>query len=323
MSPIASLPARHCFLVVLALLLAWAPGCGRKKPARDTSVEDVDDPADDRDDASPDPTEDPLPDPLGDSDVIDLDGEDVDASDVDDEEVITTGCGNGLREPALGEVCDDGNRRREACGTTDPAACLADCSGLMAECGDGSPDGREQCDDGDGDDTNGCTNSCTTNGYTIGSPCACTAGCSTLDFTAGTIVGCDGAASYADSTRSLACVRSSRDVSHGIDVYAAAGFCTLLAVGCSGTLCFMVPTTGDVDAFACPDGFVVLTEERVMMGMTITARSCHPACDTDADCRWNAEEDSSIIWAGACGEYACVPLGEGGASICADPRNST
>ncbi|MBW2264519.1 MAG: hypothetical protein JRG91_21345, partial [Deltaproteobacteria bacterium] len=197
-----------------------------------------------------------------------------------------------------------------------------DCSALMAPCPSGAVNPGEQCDDGDSDTMNICTTSCTLNIRSIGSPCQCTSGCDVLDFTAGTLVGCDNAIPHADSSRTLACVRSSRDSTRGIDVQAASGFCTLLAVGCTGTLCYMVPTTGDVDLFTCPAGSAILTEVRVMMGMTITAKSCHPLCWTDADCRWNAVEDGSSPWSGSCGAYECLPMGAGGQNVCVDPRNS-
>jgi cysteine-rich repeat protein len=239
-----------------------------------------------------------------------------------DDDAILFGCGNGVVEPELGEVCDDGNAVREACRTTDPTACLADCSAAMSTCPSGAANPGEQCDDGNTDTMDTCTTSCTVNIQSIGSPCQCTSGCDTLDFTAGTIVGCDLAVPYEDENRTLACLRSSRDSTHGVAVYGASGFCTLLAVGCRGTFCYMVPTTGNVDLFTCPAGSAVLTEVRVMMGMTITARSCHPLCWTDADCRWNAVEDGSSPWSGSCGAYECLPLGAGGQNICVDPRNS-
>ncbi len=336
-------------LVVLALALGLAGCKDGHGPPGDATEDEAEDLVDDEageeapDDASGDPPEDEEPDaidaageddPAGDAAEDDegpdagedAAGEDApeDVSDEDaDDDAILFGCGNGVVEPLLGEVCDDGNVVREACGTTDPAACLADCSARMAACMSGAFDPGEQCDDGDRDTMNSCTTSCTLNIHSIGSPCQCTSGCGGLDFTAGTIVGCDLAIPYANSSRTLACVRSARDATHGIDVFAASGFCTLLAVGCTGTFCYMVPTTGDVDLFTCPPGSAVLTEVRVMMGMTITAKSCHPLCWTDADCRWNAVEDGSSPWSGSCGAYECLPLGAGGQSICADPRNTT
>jgi hypothetical protein len=329
-------------VIALALLLVLS-GCKEKpEPSDDAGQEEIEDVLDDE--TLEEVPEEPAEDVLEEEDV-ELDAEDVlDVDDVSDdapddsgdedageedvagdaeEDAILFGCGNGIVEPLLGEVCDDGNTDRETCGTTDPAACLADCSVLMASCPGGVADPGEQCDDGDTDTMNACTTSCTVNFQSIGSPCQCTSGCDVLDFTAGTIVGCDSAIPYADENRTLACVRSSRDSAHGVAVHAASGFCTLLAVGCTGTLCHMVPTTGDVDLFTCPPGSAVLTEMRTMMGMIITARSCHPLCWTDADCRWNAVEDGSSPWSGSCGAYECLPLGAGGQSICVDPRNST
>lgn len=55
--------------------------------------------------------------------------------DVGEEEIIEGFCGDGALDPE--EACDDGNTENEPCDTTDPNACLGDCSLLMAECGDG------------------------------------------------------------------------------------------------------------------------------------------------------------------------------------------
>jgi cysteine-rich repeat protein len=53
---------------------------------------------------------------------------------------VAAGCGNGVVEPAAGEVCDDGNR-------LDDQACAADCRSDVA-CGNGVRDYDETCDCG-------------------------------------------------------------------------------------------------------------------------------------------------------------------------------
>ncbi|MBI2995303.1 MAG: DUF4215 domain-containing protein [Candidatus Melainabacteria bacterium] len=65
-------------------------------------------------------------------------------------------CGNGVIEPSIGEVCDDGN-------TVDNDGCSADC--LSDEsCGNGIVDtiiaNPEQCDDGNYYNEDACTNQC-------------------------------------------------------------------------------------------------------------------------------------------------------------------
>ena len=98
---------------------------------------------------------------------------------------ITEWCGDGVRQAALGELCDDGNRtpgdgcdtscRVERCGdgVVQPAlgeqcddgnlvqtdGCPTTC--LNARCGDGfARSGVESCDDGNLVQTDGCTNTC-------------------------------------------------------------------------------------------------------------------------------------------------------------------
>jgi hypothetical protein len=310
---------RHTYISLVLIVPLVVAGCGNENGGGEDGA-DTDDleVVDTGDTHEPDTLTDTVEDMPLDEEV-----EDVEAEDSWEEEVRVPGCGDGILDTDLGEVCDDGNSVTEPCDTTDEAPCLSDCTLDMSLCGNTDIDLGEMCDDGDDDSMDECTTSCNFNTHDIGAPCACTAGCQALNFTAGTIEGCGAASFHADSTRTLACVRSSRDDTHGVEVYGARGFCTLLAVGCTGTLCFMVPTTGDVDAFDCPAGNAVLTEERSLMGMIITAKSCHPVCDSQDDCRWNATELSGSPFEGRCGQYACLSMGDGGESICVDPRNST
>ena len=89
-------------------------------------------------------------------------------------------CGNGIVDPAAGEQCDtsgesafcdadctvafcgDGKvnfSRGEVCDTAGPSAtCNVFC--LAPVCGNGVIDGFEQCDDGNSNNTDSCTNQC-------------------------------------------------------------------------------------------------------------------------------------------------------------------
>lgn len=66
-------------------------------------------------------------------------------------------CGDGVVDPAYGEECDLG-----AGNSNDGVSeCRLDCA--FAWCGNGATEGNEVCDDGDQDDTNGCTTQCRPN----------------------------------------------------------------------------------------------------------------------------------------------------------------
>jgi cysteine-rich repeat protein len=258
------------------------------------------------------------------SDTTETDTTETDTSEdtaTDPGEDSTPGeCGNGTVN--AGEACDDSNTDTEWCGT-EATNCLADCSLANAECGDGEPDDGEQCDDGNGNNTDECTNSCTTNDGLTGAPCTCTGGdCTALDFTAGTIEGCEDLAALADGTRTLGCMRTSEDTTYDVRVFGAGGYCLLMAMGCSGLGCSLVPTTGDVDAITCPTGTAMVTDVRTVLTMTITTKTCMKTCSSQADCRWNEEDDPAYDWDGTCGEWACLPGGDGGEMICTDIRNA-
>jgi hypothetical protein len=224
-------------------------------------------------------------------------------------------CGNSIVE--AGEACDDGNTATEACGGgTD---CVGDCSMLEETCGNGTHEAGEACDDGDTDSMNACTTSCTANDHGIGAPCTCTGGrCSDTDFTAGTINGCSGVTVPPGTGGVLGCLRSIHESTSGTDTYYAEGYCTIMAVTCSGALCVFVPKPGDFDTIACPAGTYLYEDSRTVMGSTtVTSRSCLKTCTSDADCRWNAYDS----FRSACGAYMCLPApADPSVSVCSDPR---
>ena len=81
-----------------------------------------------------------------------FEGGETDACDDDCSLVV---CGDGVHNATAGEACDDGTGNSD----TLPNACRTDCS--FATCGDGVVDTGEECDDGNGDNTDGCLVGCT------------------------------------------------------------------------------------------------------------------------------------------------------------------
>lgn len=78
-------------------------------------------------------------------------------------------CGDALVNAAAGEQCDGSDLGGSSCAAlgfdSGTLACQADCLGFDAfgcgTCGNGTIDGAETCDDGNNDETDGCTSACT------------------------------------------------------------------------------------------------------------------------------------------------------------------
>lgn len=230
-------------------------------------------------------------------------------------------CGNGILEP--GEACDDGNTDTEWCGGDLEDSCLSDCSLALWACGNGRLDPGEACDDGNPDSFDDCTTSCTANDRSIGAPCRCVNGCSDLDFSAGVIEGCQAVPEPADTIARVACYRALSGHGFPLQVHAAEGYCTWMAVSCEGpeAICSMVPRYGDPDLLDCPDGYVVRSFSGEAVGAIITVAYCAKSCSSQRDCRWNAVEDESSPWAGQCGQWTCMTDEAAGPLFCDDPRN--
>jgi len=297
-------------MIRLFLLLALL-GCGctwfGSNPVVPSDGSETDDPAGESDttEAPEDPVSDPPP------DTADPTEDTGDAT----EETGPQACGNGTVEPP--ETCDDGNTVTEYCGRG--SDCLADCSLFQGMCGNSETDPGESCDDGNDDSMDACTTSCTLNNRSVGSPCRCTGSeCSTFDFTAGTIEGCDNVPEMDTEIGALACLRSMSLEPYSTEaVFFPEGYCSLLALECEGSLCILINSVGNVEAFHCPDPYVTQTIIYSVTDTEIRFRVCLEACESPADCRWNAEEDS-----GACGEMGCLPHTDAPLlGVCKDARN--
>jgi len=101
----------------------------------------------------------------------------------------------------------------------------------------------------------------------------------------------------------------------------ANGFCSLVAVGCSGNpMICNLGAIGDYEAMkSCPENTALVewTLEIDAGGLrgTLSYKNCAPICKTDEDCR-NTEDDPVLEEKT---QYQC--LDKGGVQFCQDPRN--
>jgi hypothetical protein len=117
--------------------------------------------------------------------------------------------------------------------------------------------------------------------------------------------------------------RRSVSIAGAIEIYAAEGYCTWMAVECEGSTmyCGMVPTFGAVAEFYCPAGYAERIIETPLMEAVVTVAYCAPACSSDGDCRWNAIEEPDSPFVGECGQWTCYTPSDGSESFCEDLRN--
>jgi len=135
----------------------------------------------------------------------------------------------------------------------------------------------------------------------------------------GEIMGCDSVPKDWPGAE-LACHRSyAGDLS--VPFYYANGFCSLVAVGCTGdsVICDL-GIVGDYEAMvSCPENsaLVAWAIEISQLGLAaeLSYKNCTPFCETDRDCR-NTENDPLR---GEKTQYKC--LEKNGVRFCQDPRN--
>ncbi|MBA3548369.1 MAG: hypothetical protein H0T76_17950 [Nannocystis sp.] len=228
-------------------------------------------------------------------------------------------CGDG--EIAGDEACDDSNKTTELSTSKNlplmygAAACIDDCSLVLSLCGNGKVDPGEQCDDGNPDSHDDCTTSCTTNTKDYGSPCKrmCNQNCDT-DVASGTFTGCENM-EVPEGGKAVCYVSTKFNLAKR---YFAEGMCATTAQTCSGgALC--PPNVGTYDTLkTCPAGSALVDRTTMSFGLTVKTKVCQQACDSDADCRWNAWD---AIWATP-GQFRCQATPDsGGVKICADGQN--
>jgi cysteine-rich repeat protein len=229
------------------------------------------------------------------------------------EGIYPPGCGDGVVEGD--EVCDDGNNVTEP-APHDPGACMADCSMVLATCGNGVVDEGEQCDDGNQDSMDDCTTSCTTNDHGLHAPCSRSTTRTDMDVTSGEIEGCENV--EVPENMELSCVLSQNFYNVTL-VYAAEGDCQTIALACDGGAC--PPTAGDYDAdISCPAGAVLVEKEfEGPFEVVVRSKVCQKACESDAECRWNAHDE---FW-DAPGRYRCeiTPYSKG-KRVCNDGQSN-
>ncbi len=160
----------------------------------------------------------------------------------------------------------------------------------------------------------------------LGSSCTCTSTpdspCVINDIpmpNQGEIAGCDSVP--ADWPGAVLACRRSYAGGANRPSYFANGFCTLLAVGCTGTpIVCDIATIGDYAAMlSCPEGsaLVITKVELDTAGLrsTISYKICAPICESNDDCRSNENDpvfDDKT-------QYQC--LERDGVRFCMDPRN--
>jgi cysteine-rich repeat protein len=313
---------RNSILLLAAIALASA-GCGGsgKKDAdadveTDLPLEEIEDDADvepvEADEEDPgepaDPTEDDV--------LLDQEDGDVPVDQEEEEEVIVSGCGDGILEAP--EICDDGNRATEFCGRW--GDCIGDCSLLAADCGNARVDPGEECDDGNADSMDYCTTSCNINDHGIGSPCQCP-NCYGIYVTREPIIGCEGVDLPPGTGGVLGCVHTMVEPYSGYQFFAAEGYCSIFALKCLGDEidCAEVEDVGDMDTFTCPTGYPYFGVQCTGAGgIGIMLKFCLRPCTTAAQCMWNGY-DTEL---GECGRMDCVPNeGNPAEHVCFDPRN--
>ena len=157
----------------------------------------------------------------------------------------------------------------------------------------------------------------------IGSSCSCDGEeCDQMGVplpNAGTIVGCnDVPAGWTGADR--VCMRSYTG-GYSYDMFFANGFCSLMAVDCTGdeAICNGA-AMGDYGAMAeCPAGSALIDGPQDVQVMSLSAtldtKLCAPICEGDEDCR-TGEHDPILD---ETAQYQCVD--EQGVKFCYDPRS--
>lgn len=162
-------------------------------------------------------------------------------------------CGDGAINDNGAEACDDGAANSNS--TAD--ACRTDCS--LPSCGDGVTDTGEECDDGNADDSDGCTSLCTSCGNGL----------------VGGTEQCDDGNNAAGDCCSPSCTYEAYGTSC---TGPSATQCT--APGCNGTgTCSLLPANENV---ACDDGDVCTDASECQSGTCVTTS----AVITGDACRW-------------------------------------
>jgi len=161
----------------------------------------------------------------------------------------------------------------------------------------------------------------------IGSACSCegdlctVAGAPTIHR--GTIIGCEAVPKEWPGAL-LGCMRTSDNmatIEGAPDYYYAKGFCTLIAVNCTGDegICNSA-NRGDFELMiSCPEGTAMVTVQEDFFILSLHAlieqKLCVPLCEKNADCRIDEYDDVRD----EPGQYQC--LENDGVEFCYDSRN--